>query len=1270
MLLFNICSCIPESEDFHSQAKESNQPFHFASLTMDKEDRLLCPPVTIFSMFQKNINNPFEVPQRIMIRGDSHGRVGIWSIPDFTAEQLSSVAANPDTVITKTEDNIYSLNKSWETLRPLPGGIFDQFITEDRPRIKITASVYLPFQGRLVCGREDGSIIIISATYTVMAHLLSYRRRGKPGGNFDDIWSQHQILEGHSGRVNCLLYPHHSHERYDIAYLLSGGVDFSVCLWDIYAGTLLHRFSVHAGEITQICVPPKDCSPRILQSVCSIASDHSVAILSLKERKCIMSASRHLFPIQVIKWRPLDDFMIVGCSDGSVYVWQMETGHLDRVVQGINAEEILAACDEHAISTSGDKLTNPALHLLRGLRHRNLAAIRHAAARGLTQFAGQQEEAKDVVDTSIQQRSHPLMIQGLKANPKDQNCHVLFFDLESMIVNLLSEEYALLSPNTLESQGLTANTEYHKFLTMSCSPEGHNKLSGMFNKMKESAGTAAQKIQSKAERVGFKPGAAEGVSFMRKASTASEATASGTPTKTAGKVQFGETKLTMEIAQLILSLLHAWGLDDDLDRVCESKLGLLRPLRPVCFGILAKNGHMSLLLPMRIAKMDDEEESSIEQKKEGKHIRMSVTEVEKALEESRAQRFAARIHWELSTAITTSHLLSIMSLANTLMSMSSATFIAEQERKRRLYRRLSRADSRGEIELCEGLKGLDADSIAQEQQQIKQGWSLLAALHCVLLPEHLKSTGKYKKPLVEVLARRWQDRCLEIREAAQALLLAELRRLGSKGRKLLVDEWAPFLPPNTETATMTALTQRSAASQITMVSNPGQNNNSHGISSQAGSGMNSEASSIRESKPSYAGTGDNVSNVGNDSDDDVEDIEDHVSEFGTGSGHEESRRTSTTTFEDRRRQMTAIILLGVIGSEYGHEVEQSKRKVEPQEVLVDRKKSVVEGFGGQGNYSLARHTAHSLAFLLLVKASRALPLHTSHRRAAIDLLGRGFTVWEPYLDVSKVLLALLELCCESEKMVPSMSFGLPLTPSADSCRTAKHSISLIATARPAAFITTLAREVARYNTIQQNPQSMNVNLFNTVLSRAKPEILRNIELLIEKMPNDVGDLIIESMDIILHCLDLNNLKNRTLTEVFPSISKFANVTFCAASKRIAVGSKNGILAIFELKMPQKSQILTAHSNSVTCCAFAPDGKHLATYSMEENKICFWSTATSLFGLGQSQTKCVKTYNTKPVSGPISLQDPVGSKAPPRLIWVANKALILMFADGSECRYSV
>lgn len=51
--------------------------------------------------------------------------------------------------------------------------------------------------------------------------------------------------------------------RYDKSHLLSGGVDFAVCLWDLYSGSLLHRFCVHAGEITQLLVPPNACSVRL-----------------------------------------------------------------------------------------------------------------------------------------------------------------------------------------------------------------------------------------------------------------------------------------------------------------------------------------------------------------------------------------------------------------------------------------------------------------------------------------------------------------------------------------------------------------------------------------------------------------------------------------------------------------------------------------------------------------------------------------------------------------------------------------------------------------------------------------------------------------------------------------------------------------------------------------------------------------------------------------------------------------------------------------------
>lgn len=60
----------------------------------------------------------------------------------------------------------------------------------------------------------------------------------------------------------------------------------------------------------------------------------------------------------------------------------------------------------------------------------------------------------------------------------------------------------------------------------------------------------------------------------------------------------------------------------------------------------------------------------------------------------------------------------------------------------------------------------------------------------------------------------------------------------------------------------------------------------------------------------------------------------------------------------------------------------------------------------------------ALTNLLLTPTSSKLHAHTSQRRAAVDLIGRGYTIWEPYLDVSKVLLGLLELCSDADKLVP------------------------------------------------------------------------------------------------------------------------------------------------------------------------------------------------------------------------------------------------------------
>lgn len=80
-------------------------------------------------------------------------------------------------------------------------------------------------------------------------------------------WPPHRTLRGHRNKVTCVLYPYQISPRYDQRSLVSGGVDFSVIVWDIFTGEMKHIFCVHGGEITQLIVPPENCSVRPLNFI-------------------------------------------------------------------------------------------------------------------------------------------------------------------------------------------------------------------------------------------------------------------------------------------------------------------------------------------------------------------------------------------------------------------------------------------------------------------------------------------------------------------------------------------------------------------------------------------------------------------------------------------------------------------------------------------------------------------------------------------------------------------------------------------------------------------------------------------------------------------------------------------------------------------------------------------------------------------------------------------------------------------------------------------
>ncbi|XP_069954454.1 WD repeat-containing protein 7 isoform X5 [Cherax quadricarinatus] len=1158
-------SCIVESRAFHNKQVEGDNPVMYGIVQPQNDEQLVNSPSWQFMMI------PLESgAEKLLLRGDCEGQVMLWRLADVSENQLQQISqVYPFQPLIFPATLNHSMSKAWAAMTPPPIGVLDQLEGEKNPP-RITASLFLPLQGRLACGREDGSIILVPATETIMLHLL----HGKHHHYHN--WAQPMVLRGHQGRVNCLLYPHGESSRYDMAHLVSGGIDFSINVWDMYTGNLVHRFVVQAGQVLQLLVPPPTCTPRIQNCICSVSEDHSVALLSIKERKLVLLASKHLYPVLSIKWRPEHDFLMVATHDGSVYVWQMETGHLDRVLQGVTAEEVLGACDEHLTASGSGSggasseagLANPAVHLFRGLRHRNLAAIRHAAQRGIQQVLGEQNNQQDIHDSS-KMRTCPLMIQGLRTNKQDANSHVLFFDIEALIVQLLSDEYTLMSPGTLEANELIMSSQYQRMnvLTHPASPEAAKKIA-------DGNGSGRVHIPR----------------------------------------HLDVTAQTLQIGQMLMSLLHSWGLDPSLDHTCEHILGLLKPRVPVSYGLISKSGYMALFMPTWHPVRDADMPPINLPPDLASELPPEMVELE-----HRTQVFTCRGHWEVSPALTTHHLLALVSVANTLQDMNAATLIPEQERRRKNHIQSSKANQ---------MVTNHEDEFSRQQSVIKQGWSTLTALHTVLLPDCVAAAGAptYQPPMVEILARRWQDRCQEVREAAQALLKTELSRMGANGRQKLVELWSPHLPTHTEPLPTGPTSYSNPEAQHpprpehpatkTTSGAPSVNTTLNGTSGNSSVGSTSSERTM-EPHPHLD--------------------EDHYDEEMDG----ETCREVVAQTEGRRKQATAIILLGVIGAYHGQDS--------------------AEGFG-LGN--LAMQTSKALAYLVLAPPAPKLPAHTPLRRAAIDLIGRGFPVWEPYLDVAKVLLALLDLCADTDRLAPSMKYGLPLIPEADSCRTASNALTLIAEARPPAFITTMAREVARFNALQQNAQSLQLNIHNTVLHRAKTEILRVMEYLIVHKRCHIMDLMVEVMDIVLHCVDSGHLKSRGLNEVFPSICGFPQVSHCPHTRRIATGAKNGNIAIYELRA-YKCQMIAAHGSSVTALSFSPDGKYLASYSIGENKLSFWQTSSGMFGLGASQTKCTKTFSTAPVPDIVRMNP----QRLPKLVWISNKTVVHMMADGTEHRFN-
>ncbi|RMB94406.1 hypothetical protein DUI87_29217 [Hirundo rustica rustica] len=317
--------------------------------------------------------------------------------------------------------------------------------------------------------------------------------------------------------------------------------------------------------------------------VCCVCSDHSVAILHLQKRQCLLHARKHLFPVKKIKFDPLENVLVVGCEDNSVYIWEIETGTLERHETGETARAILSALEDSECLVS-DALLPVSQESKRSKNsgYKHFSSYKH----GMGLYLAHTEKSPDkLTDTRCIQQ--PFTILPAKTKWNNANFHILLFDLEKLEELLSSQLNGLKSSKSFHNQCTlerAKSTTEKRALTLK-----RNKTAAFVPQVDGQAETVCSD-QVYRDNNAARPVEESGGMKRRKKMKSSRKIRM----QPSGNI---DVNVATDTAKLLLSCLLPWGVDKEIDSLCARNLDILRLQCPVSFGLVSNESHLSLMLP-------------------------------------------------------------------------------------------------------------------------------------------------------------------------------------------------------------------------------------------------------------------------------------------------------------------------------------------------------------------------------------------------------------------------------------------------------------------------------------------------------------------------------------------------------------------------------------------------------------------------------------------------------------------------------------------------
>ncbi|KAF9453126.1 WD40 repeat-like protein [Macrolepiota fuliginosa MF-IS2] len=255
-----------------------------------------------------------------------------------------------------------------------------------------------------------------------------------------------------------------------------------------------------------------------------------------------------------------------------------------------------------------------------------------------------------------------------------------------------------------------------------------------------------------------------------------------------------------------------------------------------------------------------------------------------------------------------------------------------------------------------------------------------------------------------------------------------------------------------------------------------------------------------------------------------------------------------------------------------------------------------------------REISKSISLYLLDETS-------TYRVLAIDLCSRGFNVWQYYIDAMEILRSLFMLATTSRKNdISPQNVGAQ----------ARAAVLFIATTNTPLFMSTLGLDILTPPTLEH-----------------RRSVLQIVAFLIRKRPSVLQPNLPRLMEAVVKSLDPNNTTNRdavldTATEIIGYVVKtFPTVDFHMSSQRLAAGTNEGAVVMYDLKTAIRLFVLEGHKKPITAVSFSPDGRRLVTLSMEESVALVWKVGASFISFftpgapprqGNSGGHPFKTFN--------------------------------------------